>query len=71
MPDYFADRVWLPQGWAADVRISVDEARGDLTAVLPNAAADGAARLAGPVISGVANAHSHAFQRALAGLGEV
>ena len=52
------------------MRISLDAARRDLTAVRPNVSADGAARLAGPVIPGVANAHSHAFQRALAGLGE-
>jgi formimidoylglutamate deiminase len=70
MPDYFAERAWLPQGWAADVRISVDAARGELTGVRPGASADRATRLAGPVIPGVPNAHSHAFQRALAGLGE-
>jgi len=70
MPDYFAERAWLPQGWAADVRLSVDDTRGELTAVRPNAAAEGATRLCGPVIPGVPNAHSHAFQRALAGLGE-
>jgi formimidoylglutamate deiminase len=70
MPDYFADRAWLPHGWAVDVRFSVDAATGAFTAVRPNAPADGAARLSGPVVPGVANAHSHAFQRALAGLGE-
>ena len=70
MPDYFAERAWLPQGWAADVRFGVDAERGELTSVRVSANADGAIRLNGPVIPGVPNAHSHAFQRALAGIGE-
>ncbi|MBK1698091.1 formimidoylglutamate deiminase [Rhodovibrio salinarum] len=70
MPAYFADRVWLPQGWATNVRLSVDSDPGLLTAVQPNTVSDDAIRLSGPVIPGVPNAHSHAFQRALAGLGE-
>jgi formimidoylglutamate deiminase len=70
MPDFFAERAWLAHGWAADVRLSVDAATGDLTAVRPNAKPEGATRLAGPVIPGLPNAHSHAFQRALAVRGE-
>ena len=70
MPDYFAERAWLPQGWAADVRFGVDADRGELTSVRVHAEADGAIRLNGPVIPGVPNAHSHAFQRALAGMAE-
>jgi formimidoylglutamate deiminase len=70
MPDYFAALAWLPQGWAADVRLGVDAESGLLTAVRAAADPAGATRLDGPVIPGVPNAHSHAFQRALAGLGE-
>ncbi len=70
MPDYFAERAWLPQGWAADVRFGVEAESGLLTSVRAQADAAGATRLKGPVIPGVPNAHSHAFQRALAGLGE-
>ncbi|MBK1670253.1 formimidoylglutamate deiminase [Rhodovibrio sodomensis] len=70
MPDYFAERTWLPQGWATDVRLSVDAEGGCLTAVRANADAAGATGLTGPVVPGVPNAHSHAFRRALAGLAE-
>jgi formimidoylglutamate deiminase len=70
MADYFTERAWLPQGWAEDVHIAVDDATGDLTAVRPGAAPDGCTRLHGPVIPGVPNVHSHAFQRAMAGLAE-
>jgi formimidoylglutamate deiminase len=67
---YFATDALLPEGWARDVVIEVD-ASGDLAAVTPNGAGEGAERLAGPVLPGMANLHSHAFQRAMAGLAEV
>lgn len=68
-----ADAALLPDGWAADVlfEIAVD---GSLAAVTPDAAglpgARHAARTAGPVLPGMPNLHSHAFQRAMAGLTE-
>jgi formimidoylglutamate deiminase len=64
---YYARDALLPQGWAQDVVIAVD--KGDIVAVQTNAR--GGERLAGPVLPGMANLHSHAFQRALAGLTEV
>ena len=67
---YFADHALLPTGWAARVRIEVD-ASGSIAAVLANADAAGAERLAGPLLPGMPNLHSHAFQRAMAGLAEV
>jgi formimidoylglutamate deiminase len=69
MTQLFADRAWLPTGWARDVRFEID-ADGWLTGVQPDAAPDGAPRLDGPVIPGIPNLHSHAFQRAMAGLAE-
>jgi formimidoylglutamate deiminase len=69
MPSYFAEHALLPSGWATDVRFEVDSA-GDLTAVTPVAASDGARRLHGVAVPGMPNLHSHAFQRAMAGLGE-
>jgi formimidoylglutamate deiminase len=66
---YYARDALLPTGWARDVRISVDG--GSITAVETSADAKGAERLAGPVLPGMANLHSHAFQRAMAGLTEV
>ena len=59
----------LPSGWAARVRIEVDET-GDITAATPDAPASGAERLHGVVVPGMPNLHSHAFQRAMAGLAE-
>ena len=69
MNKYYARDALLPAGWARDVRISVDG--GNVTAVDTGADAKGAERLAGPVLPGMANLHSHAFQRAMAGLTEI
>ena len=62
----FAAHALLPGGWAADVLLETDAA-GMLVAVTPDAIGDGAVRAAGPVVAGMPNLHSHAFQRALAG----
>ena len=70
MPAYYADEALLPPGWARKVRIEVD-ARGEISAVASDSSPEGALRLAGPVLPGMANLHSHAFQRAMAGLAEV
>ena len=65
----FAKRALLPDGWARDVLFEVS-AVGDLGAVRPNAAPGHAARAGGTVLPGMPNLHSHAFQRAMAGLAE-
>ncbi|WP_199063241.1 formimidoylglutamate deiminase [Serratia sp. ASV30] len=70
MPAYFASRALLPTGWAHNVRLEVD-AHGQLVKVTPNADPDGCLRLHGDVVPGMPNLHSHAFQRAMAGLAEV
>ena len=48
------------------------DANGTLTSVTPDTAAvpDGVQKAAGPVLPGMPNLHSHAFQRAMAGLTE-
>jgi formimidoylglutamate deiminase len=69
MKKYFARDALLPSGWTRDVLISVDG--GDIVALEAHAAADGAEHLAGPLLPGMANLHSHAFQRAMAGLTDV
>jgi formimidoylglutamate deiminase len=61
----------LGDGWADDVLLEVD-ASGFIVAITPGvvdppADAEG---LAGPTIPGMPNVHSHAFQRAMAGLTE-
>lgn len=69
MPDYFAEDALLPEGWARGVRIRVSKG-GVIDSVAVDQSSDGAARLPGPVIPGMVNVHSHAFQRAMAGLAE-
>lgn len=67
----FAERALLPGGWAENVAISLD-ASGHIAAIeTGSTAASGAERAAGPLVPAIANLHSHAFQRAMAGLAEV
>ncbi|MFK0086103.1 formimidoylglutamate deiminase [Pseudomonas sp. NPDC090755] len=70
MSVFFAERALLPGGWAENVRIEVG-ADGLLASVQAGGSAAGAERLAGPLLPGMPNLHSHAFQRAMAGLAEV
>ena len=67
MKKYFAREALLPTGWARDVAISVD--KGEIVEVA--ASSRGGEKLGGPVLPGMANLHSHAFQRAMAGLTEM
>ncbi|CAN7160430.1 formimidoylglutamate deiminase [Variovorax paradoxus] len=70
MNTLFAADALLPGGWAKNVRLSWNEA-GQLTQVQPAAPPAAGAQVAkGPVIPGMPNLHSHAFQRAFAGLTE-
>jgi formimidoylglutamate deiminase len=69
MPSLFASDALLPSGWARDVLIDWDDG-GLVTRVQPGAAPANSPRAAGPVLPGMANVHSHAFQRAMAGLAE-
>src|SRR2546425_9925690 len=66
----FAAAALLESGWARNVRFEWDE-RGVLTAALPGGMAGNAQVAKGPVPPGMPNVHSHAFQRAMAGLAEV
>jgi len=75
MPDsyfasYFAEHALLAEGWRADVRLVVD-AEGFIDSVIPDSPPGDATRLNGPVLPGMPNLHSHAFQRAMAGLAEI
>ena len=66
----FAEHALLPGGWARDVLLQWDAA-GVLTRVQHDAVAPaGAPRAAGPLLPGMPNLHSHAFQRVFAGLTE-
>ncbi|MEV6299633.1 formimidoylglutamate deiminase [Actinoplanes sp. NPDC051861] len=61
---YFAEHAWVAGRVERDVLIEVSDGR--FAAVTPGAPADGE-RLPGLVLPGLANAHSHAFHRALRG----
>lgn len=67
MRTYLADTALLPQGWAENVLIEV-EASGNIAAVTVGGDLATAERVNGIVIPGMVDLHSHAFQRALAGL---
>ena len=64
-------KLWAPFAWLGDespgrdVLIEVEDGR--ITSVAPGSRPDGAERLEGLVVPGLANSHSHAFQRALRG----
>ena len=66
---YHADLALLPEGWRRDVCLTVDP-DGFIASVAPADSAGESIRLAGPVLPGMPNLHSHAFQRAMAGLTE-
>jgi formiminoglutamate deiminase len=67
MTTYWAEHAWLPTGLASDVRFEVT-AQGTFAGVRPKARPhDGDEHLRGVVLPGLANAHSHAFHRALRG----
>ncbi|HUK10565.1 MAG TPA: formimidoylglutamate deiminase [Stellaceae bacterium] len=65
----FTEAALLPSGWARHVRLTIDDA-GAIARVEVDASEAGAERLAGPVVPGMPNLHSHAFQRGMAGLTE-
>jgi formimidoylglutamate deiminase len=67
----WAPQAWLPQGWAKDVllRTGPDGRWAEVAAGVAQPPPQ-ANRLAGPLLPGLVNAHSHAFQRAFAGLAE-
>jgi len=69
MTAYFADFAWLPHGWGANARIVV-AANGTLSGVDDEAERGAATSLGRFVLPGMPNLHSHAFQRAMAGLAE-
>lgn len=69
MRSYFAEFALLPSGMAECVRLDVaDDAT--LASVSPGVDPAGLERLGGVAVPGLANVHSHAFQRAMAGLAE-
>lgn len=65
MSSIFARKALLQKGWAENVRLRLRT--GKIDAITENASPEKADFIAGVVIPGLCNAHSHAFQRSLAG----
>ncbi len=65
----FARHALLPDGLARDVLIDI-ASDGTLVTISPDSVPGDTERLMGLVIPGMANLHSHAFQRAMAGTAE-
>ena len=66
----WAPRAWVDGAWAEGVRLEVGS-DGHWASVIPaTTPPPGATVLAGPVLPGLVDAHSHAFQRAFAGMAE-
>jgi formiminoglutamate deiminase len=63
---YLADFAWLSDGSVA-ASVAIDVRDGLIANVQPGESPDGRQRLPGIVLPGFANAHSHAFHRALRG----
>jgi formiminoglutamate deiminase len=68
MPSLYFDAVLLPGGWARSVRMTVDD--GVIVYVAADVPPERGDTRAGTALPGVPNLHSHAFQRAMAGLTE-
>ena len=81
MPSYFAQQAYVrctptntstisvSNQWRQNVAFTVSEGR--IESICPDAEfRDGMVRLAGPIVPTIANAHSHAFQRLMAGMAE-
>lgn len=67
----FCKRAFLAGGWANNVTLSIGH-DGTISDIQPETSENNAEeRATGTVIPAIANLHSHAFQRAMAGLAEV
>src|SRR5262245_41437423 len=64
-----APLAWTDAGWQADMRVTID-AKGEITGLSQGARQAADEVVAGPLLPGMPNLHSHAFQRAMAGLAE-
>ncbi len=67
MTSYWCESAWLPEGIAAGVVVEVSDGGLIDRVIADQAAPPDARRLSGLVVPGFANAHSHAFHRALRG----
>ncbi|BBC73390.1 formimidoylglutamate deiminase [Altererythrobacter sp. B11] len=69
MTGLWFERALLPTGWASNVAVDLTH-RGTIAAIATDCADAGERMRYGVALPGVPNLHSHAFQRAMAGLTE-
>jgi len=67
--NFFAQSAWVNGQWSRDVRMTASK-NGLWTAITANQLCQPGDTRVGVVLPGLTNAHSHAFQRAMAGLSE-
>ena len=67
--NFHCGQALLPEGWAHNVHLTVRD--GSILAVKPDSPAKAGDERLAIVVPGLPNLHSHAFQRAMAGLAEV
>ena len=70
MTDFFFKHLLQKDGWKSNIRVSVDS-EGIITSMVETTNSDNAEIISGFALPGFQNAHSHAFQYAMAGLAEV
>ncbi|MDP5099497.1 MAG: formimidoylglutamate deiminase [Crocinitomicaceae bacterium] len=70
MKAFFFKHILQKDGWKSDVRVEVDD-KGVITSIENSGNSIGAEIITGFALPGFQNAHSHAFQYAMAGLAEV
>ena len=68
MPSLWFSQALLPTGWASSVRAQISGGR--FTAITADTPFQSGDHRLGPAFPGLANVHSHAFQRGMAGLAE-
>ena len=68
MTAIFANRALLATGWAQNLRLEIKEGR--ITALTPDSTAQDTDTRVDTLLPALANLHSHAFQRAMAGMTE-
>jgi len=69
MRQLFFDQLFTGESWLSRARVEIDAA-GNLTSLEGDASSEGCEVIAGCALPGVPNLHSHAHQRAMAGLAE-
>lgn len=69
MRTLYFDSALLPQGWMDDVALTINQ-NGNIEDVMVKTATPDHVQSAGCVLPGIPNLHSHAHQRAMAGLAE-